>query len=162
MTRPTGEDAMSNEHVEVLRDALRKAFRYGETHWQQADSEYASDHRKAGETMDKFRAWADETAAAIAALSAPQPPAEAQPASYVRKRIAWELERTAMGDGYYGGALRAAKGFPEATPSVRSLLDRWATGKEGGLSDHTDLCAFALQIYAADGESPSAPVGVEE
>src|SRR5690606_15325699 len=82
------------------------------------------------------------------------------PAPYDRKRIAWELERTAMGDGYYGSALRAAKEFPEATPSVRSLLDRWATGKEGGLSDRTDLCAFALQLYAADGESPSAPVGV--
>lgn len=34
-----------------------------------------------------------------------------------RKRIAWELERTAMGDGYYGDALRVAKGFPEATPN---------------------------------------------
>ena len=82
---------------------------------------------------------------------------ETGPAPYNRKRIAWELERTAMGDGYYGNALRAAKDFPEATPTVRSLLDRWATGKESGLSDRTDLCAFALQIYAADGESPSAP-----
>ena len=90
------------------------------------------------------------------------PPAEAQPAPYNRKRIAWELERTAMGDGYYGGALRAAKEFPEATPSVRSLLDRWATGKQSGLSDQTDLCAFALRIYAAEGEPPSAPVGVKE
>lgn len=40
-----------------------------------------------------------------------------------RKRIAWQLERTAMGDGYYGEALRAAKELPEATPSVRALLD---------------------------------------
>lgn len=64
-----------------------------------------------------------------------------------RKRIAWELERTAMGDGFYGDALRAAKEFPEATPSVRALLDRWATGNQQGLSDRTDLCAFALQIY---------------
>lgn len=85
------------------------------------------------------------------------PPAEAKPAPYNRKRIAWELERTAMGDGYYGGALRAAREFPEATPSVRSLLDRWATGKQSGLSDQTDLCTFALQIYAADGESPQPP-----
>ena len=67
-----------------------------------------------------------------------------------RKRIAWELERTAMGGGYYGDALRVAKGFPEATPSVRALLDRWATGKQNGLSDRTDLCNFALQIYMSD------------
>lgn len=91
-----------------------------------------------------------------------QPAAEPQPATYNRKRIAWELERTAMGDGCYGNALRVAKDFPEATPSVRSLLDRWATGKQNGLSDQTDLCAFALQIYAADKESPIAPVGVED
>ena len=66
---------------------------------------------------------------------------------YNRKRIAWELERTAMGDAYYGDALHAAKELPEATPSVRALLDRWATGGQRGLSDRTDLCAFALQIY---------------
>ena len=77
-------------------------------------------------------------------------PVEAPSAPYDRKRIAWELERTAMGDGYYGNALYVAKEFPEATPALRSLLDRWATGKEWGLSDRTDLCAFALQIYAAE------------
>ena len=30
-----------------------------------------------------------------------------------RKRIAWELERTAMGDGYYGDALRERLGEQE-------------------------------------------------
>ena len=67
-----------------------------------------------------------------------------------RKRIAWELERIAMGDGYYANALYAAKELPEATPSVLALLDRWATGKQNGLSDRTDLCTFALQIYMSD------------
>ena len=67
-----------------------------------------------------------------------------------RKRIAWELERTAMGDGYYADALCAAKELPEATPCVRALLDRWITGKQNGLSDRTDLCTFALQIYMSD------------
>lgn len=59
------------------------------------------------------------------------------------------------GQMFHGGqmrayALRVAKGFPEATPSVRALLDRWATGKQNGLSDRTDLCTFALQIYMSD------------
>lgn len=67
-----------------------------------------------------------------------------------RKRTAWQLERTAMGDGYYGDALRAAKEFPEATLSVQALLNRWITGNERGLSDRTDLCTFALQIYMSD------------
>ena len=66
---------------------------------------------------------------------------------YNRKKIAWELERTAMGDGYYGNALRAAKDLPEATPAVRSLLDRWATGAQNGLSDRLELCEFAIYVY---------------
>lgn len=67
-----------------------------------------------------------------------------------RMRIAWKLERTAMGDGYYGEALCAAKELPETTPSVRALLDRWITGKQYGLSDRIDLFTFALQIYMSD------------
>ena len=67
-----------------------------------------------------------------------------------RKRIAWKLERTAMGDGYYGEALCAAKELPEVTPSVRALLDRWLTGEQRGLDDRIDLCNFALQIYMSD------------
>lgn len=93
-----------------------------------------------GDSTLTIRAGADAFAAAREYLSA----------HHNRKRIAWQLERTAMGDGYYGDALRVAKGFPEATPRVRALLDRWATGKQNGLSDRTDLCTFALQIYMSD------------
>ena len=87
-----------------------------------------------------IRAGADAFAAAREYLPVP----------HNRKRIAWKLERTAMGDGYYGEALCAAKELPEATPSVRALLDRWITGKQYGLTDRTDLCTFALQIYMSD------------
>lgn len=36
--------------------ALRRAFNLGQTYWQQADSEYISQHRKADETFAKFEA----------------------------------------------------------------------------------------------------------
>lgn len=64
---------------------------------------------------------------------------------YSPARIAWELERTAMGDAHYGNALRVAKELPEVTPEDRSLLDRYATGKQGG-TDHVALQELAMRI----------------
>lgn len=67
---------------------------------------------------------------------------------YNNHRIAWELERTAIGDGYYGNALRVAKDIPGLTPEDRSLLDRYATGSNAG-TDHVALQALAMRIDAA-------------
>ncbi|MDP1930924.1 MAG: hypothetical protein Q8L60_05665, partial [Gammaproteobacteria bacterium] len=47
--------------------ALRMAFLMGQTYWQQADSEYISQHRKAGETMEKYNQLRSETVAMLAA-----------------------------------------------------------------------------------------------
>lgn len=43
-----------------LRDALRKAFNMGQTYWQQADSEYTKDWKKADITAEKFRVFVEE------------------------------------------------------------------------------------------------------
>lgn len=67
---------------------------------------------------------------------------------YSPARIAWELERTAMGDAHYGNALRVAKDLPEVTAEDRSLLDRYATGKQSG-TDHIAIQKLAGRIYAA-------------
>ena len=67
---------------------------------------------------------------------------------YSPARIAWELERTAMGDGYYGNALRVAKDLPEVTAEDRSLLDRYATGKQR-VTDHIALQDLAWRIDRA-------------
>ncbi len=48
-----------------LRHALRRAFNLGQTYWQQADSEYTSQHRKADETQAKFNALVSDTVAAM-------------------------------------------------------------------------------------------------
>jgi len=66
-------------------------------------------------------------------------------APYNLHRIAWELERTAKGDGYYGNALRVAKDLPGATADDRALLDRYATGRNQG-TDHVTLQDLALKI----------------
>ncbi len=65
---------------------------------------------------------------------------------YNAKRIAWELERTAMGDGFHGNALRVAKDLPGVTDIDRSLLDRYATGAHGG-TDHVALQDLAMRLY---------------
>lgn len=59
--------------------------------------------------------------------------------------IAWELERTAVGDGFHGNALRVAKDIPGLTNEDRALLDRYATGINGG-TDHVALQDLALRI----------------
>ncbi len=67
---------------------------------------------------------------------------------YNEKRIGWELERTAMGDGYYGNALRVAKDIPGVTDEERSLLDRWATGRQSS-SDRFRLQDLAMKVYTS-------------
>lgn len=67
---------------------------------------------------------------------------------YNRKRIGWELERTAMGDGFYGNALRVAKDFPELSDEDRSVLDRYSTGAQRH-SDHIALQVIAMKVYTA-------------
>lgn len=67
------------------------------------------------------------------------------PERYNLSRIAWELERTALGDGHYGNALRTAKDIPGVTDEERSLLDRYATGSQTGI-DHVRLQTLALKI----------------
>lgn len=53
------------DKADVASKALRKAWQLGQTYWQQADSEYTSQHRKADETQAKFQTLVDETRAAI-------------------------------------------------------------------------------------------------
>lgn len=58
---------------DIASKALRHAWQLGQTYWQQADSEYVSQHRKSDETYAKFQQLVDETRDAIAnAKSDPQ------------------------------------------------------------------------------------------
>lgn len=49
---------------EQITQALRRAYYLGQTYWQQADSEFTSEHRKADATSAKFNALIAETIAA--------------------------------------------------------------------------------------------------
>lgn len=83
----------------------------------------------------RFATEADARAAIAKATGSP----------YNAAQIAWELERSAVGDGHYGNALRVAKDIPGITDEDRSLLDRYATGRNGG-TDHVALQDLALRV----------------
>ena len=80
-----------------------------------------------------------------------QEPVEATP--YNLSRIAWELERTAQGEGFYGNALRVAKDIPGMRLEDRSMLDRYATGTQTG-TDHIHLQWLVQALYNTDERGP--------
>ena len=51
----------------MVSKALREAYYLGQRYWQQTDSEYISQHKKADDTRAKFLALVEETCAALAA-----------------------------------------------------------------------------------------------
>ena len=61
----------------MVSKALREAYNLGQRYWQQADSEYISQHKKADDTRAKFLALVEETCAALAAGQATAAPAGA-------------------------------------------------------------------------------------
>ncbi len=62
--------------------------------------------------------------------------------TYDKQRIAWELENTALNNGYWGNGLRVAKDIPGVESEERALLDRWLSGLQ------TDSDGFSLQDLA--------------
>ena len=50
---------------EDLRAALKRAYSLGQTYWQQADSEYSSQWKKADATQATFRQLVEDTVSAF-------------------------------------------------------------------------------------------------
>ena len=66
--------ALAEDLQDTVSIALRRAWQLGQTYWQQADSEYMRQHRKADETRGKFDALVEETRTVLS--TAAQPPAD--------------------------------------------------------------------------------------
>ena len=85
-TTPTSGAA---DPLAMVSKALREAYNLGMMYWQQADSEYISQHKKADDTRAKFMALVEETCAALAAgqatASPTQPAQAAEPFGYVHQ-----------------------------------------------------------------------------
>ena len=76
---------MNDKTEQTVTDALRRAFSLGQIYWQQADSEYTSQHRKADATRAKFQELCERTEDTIDTLRAQL--AEAQRDAEVSKQI---------------------------------------------------------------------------
>jgi hypothetical protein len=88
---------------------------------------------------DAGRALLNQCRAAIAR-------ATTEDKAYNARRIGWELERTAMGDSYYGNALRVAMDIPCVTDEDRAVLQRYATGAQR-VPDQWRLQDIAEKVY---------------
>lgn len=68
---------MSVDIETIVRSAMRRAYNYGQTYWQQADSESFSQQKKSDITAESFQLFIEETCALLAAHPVqPKPVAE--------------------------------------------------------------------------------------
>lgn len=56
---------LTDDQADAVSMALRRAWQLGQTYWQQADSDYISQHKKSEETQRKFEKLCDDTIAAL-------------------------------------------------------------------------------------------------
>ena len=64
---PAQEVGLTDEQADAVSMALRRAWQLGQTYWQQADSDYISQHKKSEETQRKFEKLCDDTISALRA-----------------------------------------------------------------------------------------------
>ena len=81
---------MNNKTEQTVTDALRRAFSLGKTYWQQAHSDFISQHVKADATRAKFQELCERTEDTIDTLRAQL--AEAQKDE---ERLDWMIEQCA-------------------------------------------------------------------
>ena len=65
--QPAPATQQAADLLAMVSKSLREAYNLGQRYWQQADSEYISQHKKADDTRAKFMALVEETCAALAA-----------------------------------------------------------------------------------------------
>ena len=70
------------------------------------------------------------------------------PDGFGPERIVWELNQTALGNAFYGSALRAAMDLDFLEEGDVEILQRYATGAQKS-TDHVGLQDIAIRIHAA-------------
>lgn len=85
------------------------------------------------------------------------PPA---PSLHNHARIRWELEATAAGKAYYGGALRVALDLPGIDADDRAVLNRWSTGTQNS-TDHIRLQEVANKVKPEPEARPRIGIKIE-
>ena len=109
---------------------------------------------------DIYSAWTAWDSRPFYDKTVEQEPVEPPSNQYNNKRIAWELERTAMGDGYYGNALYVAMDMAQTTQTDREVLHRYMHGSNLK-TDHVKLQDLAMRIYTAPVSKQEPDYGID-
>ena len=97
---------------EALRTALKQAYNLGQIYWQQADSEYMSQHRKADLTEAKFKELVEATVAALEAKDEP---------------VAWMFQHEETGRTMCVDAQQLEWGFEKGNPRLKKIAPLYTT-----------------------------------
>lgn len=138
-------DTTTADTPQAIRKALRRAFEYGKTYWQQAESEYFTDQDRSYVTHDKFTAFMEETVTAL--TTAPPAAKEAAPLHIFAAQndtgetmciVRWQIETPA---GWVGAYDKAA---------LEYLLAARCQDAED-TAEQFDVDALAQEIRRVDG-----------
>ena len=123
-----------HDTADLVSKALRRAWLLGQTYWQQADSEYPSQWKKADVTQATFNQLVEDTRAALTSNSGAQPaPIERSIATKTLSEMFLSLDgRDKAQPGYewrkgWNAAIRQAMDYAQPVPSV---TDGWREGVE--------------------------------
>lgn len=135
----------------VVEKALRRSFSLGQTYWQQADSDFVSQHKKSDYTQQRFEALCAETVAMLTA--APHPPAQqADPAWFVSEMHRILLE----GAAEMIKLLANAKAIDWSGTDVGDMVDRLTAAAKGESFTFGKPSAAFLEAAAIIDAAPPA------
>ena len=116
----------------MVSKALREAYNLGQRYWQQADSEYISQHKKADDTRAKFLALVEETCATLAAGQATAP----QGVAYAALPDEREMLKH---------ALWLASSFTVHRYLMSNAEGRWSGAEKA--TCHDELCRLYVAVF---------------
>jgi hypothetical protein len=141
--QPTGD------LTEKVRAAMIRAYDLGQKYWMQADSEYASEHKKSDVTAGRFIELNDELCAAIAAHLARQ--AQAEPEGWVlapkprgRQSLAYLIQQASLACienrvmepddrhefAQYADLIRNSSESPSGAQNAEAIRNQWISVDE--------------------------------
>lgn len=160
----------------MVSKALREAYNLGQRYWQQADSEYISQHKKADDTRAKFLALVEETCATLAAGQATAAQAGAPANMQVTEKMraagdcAWMTADRVDSARVFRAMLAAAPAQPAAQQGVayaelsESFLEIPDVQDESGINAYYSREVVLECIDAAlasHGQAPATQQAVE-
>lgn len=128
---------MDEDKIGMVNRALRKAWQLGQTYWQQADSEYFSQHKKAAETHAEFQQLVAETRAAMRDAIVRQGGVKVRDNYKPTADIKWFRVEGNHAKG--NKPLAQIAGYPECGPEWFCLKQRWCSDSVGEDDEWRDI-----------------------